>query len=214
MVNGFARVSQVYLRPRLGLFSPSGYGFAGFLIGGATAFGLALVPLLFALCEGEFYLDFAILKVHAGGDQRESLLLRLSDQFSNFFFVDQELAGAKRGVVGVVAVVIRADMAVEEPEFAILDQAVGIFQICRAGAYRFDLGPGQNHPSLEFFEQEVVMARVPVYGSVPFPGRGGLAARILFSIRLRLVCGLLGHSANKSAEKVLKELSIRFPQRG
>jgi hypothetical protein len=39
----------------------------------------------------------------------------LADQLANFFLVNEQLAGAEGGVVGIVSVVVRANMAVEQP---------------------------------------------------------------------------------------------------
>src|SRR5271157_1199532 len=135
----------------LALFSSPGDGFAGFLVGGAAALGFTLVPLLLALGEGEFDFDSSVFEIHAGGDQGESLLLGLANEFANFFFVNQKFAGAQGGMVGGVAVVIGPNMAVEEPEFAVLDEAVGVLEIGLAAADGFDLGSGQRDPGLEFF---------------------------------------------------------------
>src|ERR1039458_4314721 len=186
---------------RLPLFSTSGDGFAGFLVGGATALGLALVPELFALGQGEFDFDFAILEIHAGGDQSESLLLGLANELANFFFVKQKFAGAENGMIGVVAVLIGADVAVEEPEFALLDQAVGVLEIGLAGANGLYFGSGENHSGLEFFEQEIVVTCVPVNGGILLPGGGGLAARILLPIGLGLVGSLLGHGTEEKVSR-------------
>jgi len=128
-------------------------------------------------------------------------LLGLADELANFFFVNEEFAGAESGVVGRVAVVIGADVAVEEPEFAILDQSVGVLEIGGAGADGLYLGSGENDASLEFFEQEIVVTRVPVYSGVFFAGSGRLAARVLLPIRLGLVGGLLGHGTEKKVTR-------------
>ena len=52
---------------------------AGFAVGFAAALGFALVPVLFALGDGQFALDPAITKIKAGGDERRPFELRLSD---------------------------------------------------------------------------------------------------------------------------------------
>ena len=54
----------------------------------------------------------------------------------------QQLAGAQRRVIEDVAMLVGADVAIEEPEFAIFDQSVSIFEIGAAGANRFDLRAG------------------------------------------------------------------------
>src|ERR1700687_982726 len=191
-------------------FSSPGDGLPRFLVGGATALGLALVPLLFALRQREFDFDLAILEIHARGNQRESLLLGLANQLANFFFVKQKFAGTKGGMIGVVAVLIGADMAVEEPEFTILDQPVGVFEIGFAGSNGLHLGSGENNSGLEFFEQEIVVTRVPVYSGILLSGGGGLAARILLPIGLGLVRSLLGHCEKKLKRKYHEPLRYRY----
>jgi hypothetical protein len=90
-------------------------------------------------------------------------------------------------------VVIGADVAVEQPEFAIFDKAVGVFEIGRAATDRLYLGSREYDTSLEFFEQEILVTRVPVYSGVFLAGSGRLAARVLLPIGLDLVGSLLGH---------------------
>ena len=156
---------------------------------------------MLAFGEGEFDFDFAILEIHAGGDEGESLLLGLADELANFFLVNQKFAGAEGGMIGRVAVVIGADVAVEEPEFAVFDKAVGVLEIGGAGADGLHFGSGENDAGLEFFEQEVVMTSVPVYRGVFFSGGGGLAAGIFLSIGLGLVGRLLGHGTEKKVSR-------------
>ena len=80
-----------------------------------------------------------------------------------------------RGVIGIAAVFVRADMAVQQPEFVVLHQTVGVLQVGLAGPDRLYLGTGKNHSRLKFFQQEVVVAGVPINGGISFPGGGGLA---------------------------------------
>jgi len=49
-----------------------------------------------------------------------------------------------------VAVLVGADVGVEEPEFAVLDQAVGIFEVGEAAADGFGLGSGKDNAALKF----------------------------------------------------------------
>ena len=53
--------------------------FAGFAIGGATAFGFALVPELFSFGQSQFHFHAAVLEVHASRYQGEAALLGFSD---------------------------------------------------------------------------------------------------------------------------------------
>ena len=131
--------------------------FSRFLVRGLAAFSFTLVPQLLAFGQRDFNFYFTVLEIHPGGDQSQSTLLRLADQLADLFFMHQQLARAQRGVIKDVAVLIRADVAIQQPELAIFDQAVSIFEVASAGPDRFDLGPGQRNPRLKFFQQEVVM---------------------------------------------------------
>jgi hypothetical protein len=42
-------------------------------------------------------------------------------------------------------------VAIQEPEFAVLDQAVGVLEVGFAGADGLYLGSGEDYASLEFF---------------------------------------------------------------
>ena len=52
------------------LTAVAGYGGAGFLVGFPAAFGFALVPVLFALGDGQFALDAAVAEIKASGNER------------------------------------------------------------------------------------------------------------------------------------------------
>src|SRR5439155_24424044 len=105
---------------------------------GSAPLGLAFVPELLALGHRKFNLYSAIFEVHTRGDERQPPLLRFTDQLANFFFMHEQLAGTQRSVVEDVAMLVRPDVAVKQPEFAIFDQAIGIFQVGPASSYRFD----------------------------------------------------------------------------
>jgi hypothetical protein len=74
---GFAQDDNHYSYRLLSAIA--GYGRSGFLVSLAAAFGFALVPVLFALGDGQFALDAAVAEIKAGGDERKSLLLRLCE---------------------------------------------------------------------------------------------------------------------------------------
>src|ERR1700680_5043489 len=86
---------------------------AGFFIGGAAALGFAFVPELLALCQGKLQFHSSIFEVHAGGDQREPSLLRLSDKLAKFFFADKQLPGPQWRVVKNISVLIGPHVRVE-----------------------------------------------------------------------------------------------------
>src|SRR5581483_2109848 len=149
-----------------GGFAGARDGFAGFAIGGAAALGFALVPELLAAGEGHFHFHPAVLKVHACGDEREAALLGFADQLAEFLGVDQELAGAQRVVVVDVAVLVGADVSVQQPELAVFDQAIGVFEVDTAAADRLDLGAGEYDAGLDLLGEGRVVRRSAVDGDV------------------------------------------------
>src|ERR1700692_2814774 len=110
-------------------FSAARYRVARFFIGGAAAFGFALIPELLALGNRQLQLDAAVLEVHPGGDEGLSLLLDGSVQFEKLGPVNQQLARALRIVIELRARRIHTNMRVQKKQFAILNKAIGIFQI-------------------------------------------------------------------------------------
>ena len=102
----------------------SGDRFPCLAIGGSPPLGLAFVPKLLSLCQRKLNFHFAVLEIHPGGDERQAPLLRLADQLANFVFTHQELAGPQGSVIEDVAVLVRPDMAIEQPQFAIFDQPI------------------------------------------------------------------------------------------
>ena len=88
---------------------------------------------------------------------------------------------------------VRADVTIEKPELAVLDQAIGIFETDFAGTDRLDLRTRQDDSGLVFFEQEIVVSGVPVGSGIPFTTGSWLSARLLLSTGLRLVSGLPRH---------------------
>src|SRR5579859_274464 len=97
------------------VFSRSRDRLSGFLVRGPTTFGFPLIPELFTLGECKFYFHSTIFEVHARRNQRQTLLLGLADQLTDLFFVHQQLPGPERGVIVDVAMLVFADMAVQQP---------------------------------------------------------------------------------------------------
>ena len=58
-------------------------------------------------------------------------------------------------------------MQVEQKRLAVLDEAVGVFEVGLALADGFDLGPAQGHAGLELLQQKVVVAGDAIVRSVP-----------------------------------------------
>ena len=155
-------------------------GGAGFAVGFAATFGFALVPVLFALGDGQFALDPAISEVKAGGDERMSLDLRLCHKPPDLVLVHQQLSCAGLVVVRYIAVRIGSDMQIEQEGLAVLDEAVRVLQVRFSFANGFDLGTAEGNAGLELLEQEVVVAGDPVMGGIALAGGHRIARLGLF----------------------------------
>ncbi|SRR6266487_5302167 len=128
------------MSPREGLFSSgSSNRFSCFFVRSPSPFGFTLVPELLAFSQRKFNLYSAVLEVHSRWDESQAFLLGLADQLTELFFMHQEFPRAQGSMVVDVAMFVGADMAVQEPEFAVFDQAVGVLQVDLAATDRLDL---------------------------------------------------------------------------
>ena len=164
-------------------------------------FGFALVPVLFALGDGEFALDPAVFEVEAGGDERMPLDLRLCHKPPNLVLMKQQLPCTSFVVVRYITVRIRSDMHIQKEGFTIFDEAIGVLEIRLSFANGLDLGSSQSDSGLEFFQQEVVVAGGTVMGSVALT-RGHRVPRLGLLLGSRgvtgydSVAGLARHGGN------------------
>src|ERR1700727_1913239 len=98
-------------RGRLPLNKPLGLptasnGVSGFFIRRSAPLSLAFVPELLAFGQRQLNFYFAVLEVHADGNQGQSLLLRFADQLADLFLVHEQLPGPQGRVVMNVAVLV------------------------------------------------------------------------------------------------------------
>src|ERR1039457_2094021 len=145
-----------------------------------TPFCLALVPVLLAFRQSQLHLHPTIAEVELGRNQRQSLLLRLADEFMQLILVHQQLPGTQGFMVEDVAVFIRADVRVDQPKFAILHQSVGVLEVSSPGAHRFHFGSAQGDAGFELLQKEVVVRRGAVDRGVPLSAGGRITPRLLF----------------------------------
>ena len=102
-------------------------------------FGFRLSYEFLSTRQGDFAFDAALLQIDLGGHQGQPLLLHLADELSNLVGMEQEACGfPERFVVLAVAELVGADMAVEQPEFAVANRCEAVFEIDLSGADRFD----------------------------------------------------------------------------
>src|SRR5580704_16938060 len=92
-----------------------------FFVCGFAPFCFTFIPQLLAFSQRYLNLYFTFLKVHPSGDQRQPALLCLANQFANLLFMHQQLPGSQGGVIKDVAVLVGADVAVQQPELAVFD---------------------------------------------------------------------------------------------
>ena len=163
-------------------FSSADDRFPGFAVGGAPTLGFAFVPELLAFSQGKLNLYATVLEIHAGRDQGQAALLGFADELANFFAVHEQLTGPQRRMIKDVAMLVGSDMAVQEPELAIFNEPIGIFEVGASGPHGLDFGPGESHARFKFFQQEVVVRSDPIYSGIPLPGRSRIAAGIFLRV--------------------------------
>jgi hypothetical protein len=80
-------------------------------------------------------------------------------------------------VIEDVAMLVGADVGVEQPKLAVFHQSVGILEVDLPFAGRLDLGAGEDDAGLEFLQQEVIVGGGAIAGDVAFGGLAGLGRR-------------------------------------
>src|ERR1017187_7301611 len=92
----------------------------------------------------------------------------------------QQLSGAQGFMVEDVAMFIGANVRVDQPEFAILHQPVGVLEVSSPSAHRFHFGSAQGDAGFELLQQKVVVRRGAVDRSVPLSAGRRIAPWLLF----------------------------------
>ena len=122
-------------------------------------------------------------------------MLRLADQFRDFFPMHEQLTRPQRLMIGIAAVLVGANVRVQKPDFPIFHEPVRILEIGPGTTDRFDFGASQGDAGLKFFQQEIVVRSDPVYSGISLTGGRGITARVLFRIWLGLLAGLPRHGS-------------------
>ena len=76
-------------------------------------------------------------------------------------------------------------MYVEQKSLAVLDQAVGVFEVGLALADGFDFGSAQRDAGFDLFDEEVVVAGAAIVSGVALAAGDGVARLGSFGGRLR-----------------------------
>src|SRR5689334_22659653 len=108
---------------------PLAQGLLGFLVDGALTGDFPFIVNLAALRKGEFALQTSIFKVHAQRHQCQTTFGGAADKTIDFGSPEQKLPCPERIVVRIIAVRVRADVTIEQPDLTGFAKAVGILQI-------------------------------------------------------------------------------------
>lgn len=118
---------------------------------------------LLAFCQRDLGFNQVVFPVQLGAYTGVAFLLGGSEQPSQFFFMEQQLAGAVGLADGVgTGGVKRSDAATQQPGLAGLDQHVAVDQLHFFQAQGFHLPALQGKASLEGVFDEVIVARLLV----------------------------------------------------
>lgn len=189
---------------------------ACFLVRFTLAFGLALVPVLLALGDGELAFDLACLEIKACRNERKALLFRLNRELSQLVLMEQKLTSPGLFMVHGVAMRERTDVRVEQEGFAVFDQAVGVFELGLAFTNAFDLSAAQSDARFIPVKEEVVVGGRAVDGSVAAAHGDGVARQSFAWWTGLRGCAGLGHKRSDAStlhvdSKVLKAEWKRLP---
>src|SRR5207253_9739179 len=120
------------------------------------------VPQLLAAAQAALELDAVDIEVETQRHQCEPVLHVVAVEVFDLSPVEQQPPPAIGFVVGPVALLVGADMDLEQPGLASLDANVAVAQLGATGAQRLDLGAEEFDPGLEGLEHLVFVERVPV----------------------------------------------------
>src|ERR1700691_2127500 len=90
------------------------HGLADFTLGLFVFFGLAAVPLLLALGEGQFALGDSVAEIDPQGNERKTFVVQLPLQFDDLFLAQQQLSRPEGAMVEWTARQIFTDVDVYE----------------------------------------------------------------------------------------------------
>lgn len=122
--------------------------------------GIALIVQLLTTAKSHLHLDVRAFEIQLQRHQRIALLRHKAEQFEDLLFVHEQAAGAKRIAVEDIAVLVGADVHLTHKQFPVVDGAVGILEIDRAGTQALDLGAEQLNARLIAFLYKIFMPRL------------------------------------------------------
>ena len=127
---------------------------------------LAFVPLILALTDPDLDFDLAVFPVESQRHDRQPLLLSHGGKSANLALVKEEPPVPQRNMELVTGLLVGADVAVVEPELALVDAGVGLADVDLAGADGLHLGALELDPGLVFVRDMVVASGFAISGDI------------------------------------------------
>ena len=125
-----------------------------------------MVVNLLPFRQGEFALDQIVLQINPRGHNRESLLLCPTRQLVNLLAMKEQPPVTEGIVVEAAPRGIRADVAINEPGFGLLDHRIAVFQVDLSFPDGLDFGSCQFHARLKPFQEVIEMLRLAIDGEI------------------------------------------------
>src|SRR5262249_7907520 len=133
-----------------------------FALGLASSLGLPLVIEFFAFGQCQLDFDAAVLEVHFCRNYGETLLLRAAGKPVDFGSVHQQFSRASGLMVFAVAMTIRANVSIHEPDFSTAYGSVAVFEITTAFPDRFHFGSGKHNSALMRLQNKIVVVSLSI----------------------------------------------------
>ena len=121
---------------------------AGFFLDSFLHLSLALIEQLLSFRDSDLELDPPVFPVDRGHDQGHTLLRSFLFELLDLLPVKKQLPSPKRFVILLVAVRVRRDVSVEQPNFSLFDRDVRVLQLDPPGHNAFDLGAYEHGSGL------------------------------------------------------------------
>jgi len=130
-----------------------------------VAFGLPPVVLFLSASHPELAFDDSVLEIEPQGDKRETLLLDQRGKLFDFPPVEEQLAGAQRGMVIGSTGLVFGNVRVLQPDFSAAGLGIGLAEGHLPFAECFHFRPLQHQTCLIPLEDVVMIGSGAVLGN-------------------------------------------------
>lgn len=144
-------------------------GALGFAVCGFPADGFSFIGVSFPFADSKFDLQHPFMEIEGKGDKGIALLFRGCFEAQDFFFMEEESAGAERVMIKDAAMFIRGDMHAMEEEFSVFLVCEAAGQGNRAGTYDLDFGSSQLNSRLDAVEDRIIPEGGSMNSNLPGP---------------------------------------------